>query len=90
MLSFFANVYTTSNMLRISKWHTNLIISKYWIGLIISQMKKPLRISTIIIILIITALYILADQEYTEDEREWCKEHRPLLPIGICAKEFGY
>ena len=27
---------------------------------------------------------------YTEAEREWCKEHRPLLPIEMCAKEFGY
>ena len=21
---------------------------------------------------------------------EWCKEHRPLLTIKMCAKEFGY
>ena len=54
------------------------------------QMKKLLRITTIIIILIIAALYFLDDLEYTEAEREWCKEHRPLLPIEICAKEFGY
>jgi len=53
-------------------------------------MKKLLRITTIIIILIIAALYFLDDLEYTEAEREWCKEHRPLLPIEICAKEFGY
>ena len=54
------------------------------------QMKKLSRIATIIIILIIAALYFLDGLEYTEDEREWCKEHRPLLPIEICAKEFGY
>jgi len=53
-------------------------------------MKKLLRITSIIIILIIAALYFLDDLEYTEAEREWCKEHRPLLPIEICAKEFGY
>ena len=53
-------------------------------------MKKLLRITTIIIILIIAALYFLDDLEYTEAEREWCKEHRPLLPIEICAKENGY
>ena len=54
------------------------------------QMKKLLRITTIIIILIIAALYFLDGLEYTEDEREWCMEHRPLLLIEICAKEFGY
>jgi len=54
------------------------------------QMKKLLRIATIIIILIIAALYFLDGLEYTEDEREWCKEHRSLLPIEMCAKEFGY
>jgi len=53
-------------------------------------MKKLLRITAIIIILLIVALYFLDDLEYTEAEREWCKEHRPLLPIEICAKEFGY
>ena len=53
-------------------------------------MKKLLQIIVIIILLIFTALYFLDGLEYTEDEREWCKEHRPLLPIEICAKEFGY
>lgn len=53
-------------------------------------MKKLLRITAIIIILIIAALYFLDGLEYTEDERKWCKEHRPFLPIEICAKEFGY
>jgi hypothetical protein len=53
-------------------------------------MKKLLKITAIIIIFIIAALYFLDGLEYTEDEREWCKEHRPLLPIDICAKEFGY
>ena len=53
-------------------------------------MKKLLRITAIIIIFIIAALYFLDDLEYTEAEREWCKEHRPLLPIQMCAKEFGY
>ena len=53
-------------------------------------MKKLLRITAIIIILLIVALYFLDGLEYTEAEREWCKEHRPLLPIQMCAKEFGY
>ena len=53
-------------------------------------MKKLLQITAIIIIFIITALYLLDGLEYTEAEREWCKEHRPLLPIQMCAKEFGY
>ena len=53
-------------------------------------MKKLLKITAIIIIFIIAALYFLDGLEYTEAEREWCEEHRPLLPIEMCAKEFGY
>tara|TARA_B100000767_G_scaffold266685_1_gene284404 strand:- start:422 stop:583 length:162 start_codon:yes stop_codon:yes gene_type:complete len=53
-------------------------------------MKKFLQIAAIIIIFIMVVLYFLNGMEYTEAEKEWCKEHRPLLPIEICAKEFGY
>ena len=53
-------------------------------------MKRILSIIVIIIILIIAASYLLDGLEYTEAEKEWCKEHRPLLPIEMCAKEFGY
>jgi hypothetical protein len=53
-------------------------------------MKKYFRIIAFLILVIITILYFLDGLEYTEAEKEWCKEHRPLLPIEICAKEFGY
>ena len=53
-------------------------------------MKKYFRIIVFLILVIITILYFLDGLEYTEAEKEWCKEHRPLLPIEICAKEFGY
>jgi len=53
-------------------------------------MKKIILIAAIIIVFIIAALYFLDGLEYTEAEREWCKKHRPLLPIEICEKEFGY
>ena len=53
-------------------------------------MKKLLQITAIIIIFIIAILYLLDGLEYTEAEKEWWKEHRPLLSIEICAKEFGY
>ena len=52
--------------------------------------KKLIKIIAIIIIFIMAALYYLDDLEYTEAEKEWCRENRPLLPIEICAKEFGY
>ena len=55
-----------------------------------SKNKKLLQIIVIIILFIFAALYSLDDLEYTEAEREWCKEHRPLLPLKACAKEFGY
>ena len=53
-------------------------------------MKKLLQITDIIIIFIIATLYFLDGIVYTEAEREWCKEHRSLLLIEICAKEFEY
>ena len=53
-------------------------------------MKKLIQIISIIILLIIAILYLIDGLEYTEAEIEWCKEHRPLLPIEIGAKEFGY
>ena len=52
--------------------------------------KKLIQIFAIIIIFIIAVLYLLDDLEYTEAEKAWCKQHRPLLPIEICTKEFGY
>ena len=56
----------------------------------IYNMKKLIQIIAIIILFIIAVLYLIDGLEYTETEREWCKEHRPLLSIEICAKEFGY
>jgi hypothetical protein len=53
-------------------------------------MKKVIKIITIIVVILLILLYFLDGLEYTEAEKEWCKEHRPLLPIEICAKEFGY
>ena len=53
-------------------------------------MKKLIQIAAITVIFIIAALYFLDGLEYTEAEKKWCKEHRPLLPIDVCAKEFGY
>ena len=58
--------------------------------MVINSMKKIIQITAIIIIFIITVLYLIDGLEYTEAEREWCKEHRPLSPIEMCAKEFGY
>ena len=58
--------------------------------LVYIKMKKYFRIIAFLILVIITILYFLDGLEYTEAEKEWCKEHRPLLPTEICAKEFGY
>jgi len=57
---------------------------------LLKNMKKLIQIIAIIIIIIVAALYFLDGLEYTEAEKDWCEEHRPLLPIGTCAKEFGY
>jgi len=56
----------------------------------LNKIKKLFKIIIVLVIFIIAALYFLDGLEYTEAEKEWCKEHRPLLPIEICAKEFGY
>ena len=53
-------------------------------------MKKLIQIISIIIVVIVATLFLSDGLEYTEAEKEWCKEHRPLLPIEICAKEFGF
>ena len=58
--------------------------------LVYIKMKKYFRIIAFLILVMITILYFLDGLEYTEAEKEWCKKHRPLLPIEICAKEFGY
>ena len=80
----------TKIILIISIRHTSLIISKFWNWLSVLQMKKLLGITAIIIVFFMLALYFLDDLKYTEVEKEWCKEHRPLMPIEMCAKEFGY
>ena len=49
-------------------------------------MKKLLKIIAIIIILIIAALYFLDGLEYTEAEKEWCKEHRPFCLLRCVQK----
>jgi hypothetical protein len=39
----------------------------------------------------IVALVLLFDKyNYTQEELEWCAAERPLLPMEICAREFGY
>lgn len=46
---------------------------------------------TILMFLGIVLLIFKFDKSsYTEDEKEWCATERPLLPMDICAKEFGY
>ena len=53
-------------------------------------MKKLIQIITIIAITLFTLFYFLDSLEYSDAEKVWCMEHRPSLPIKICAKEFGY
>jgi len=53
-------------------------------------MKKLIQIIIIIAITLFILLYFLDSLEYSEAEKEWCMEHRPFLPIRICANEFGY
>ena len=53
-------------------------------------MNKLLQTITILIVTLFFLLYFLDGLEYSEAEKEWCMEHRPYLPINVCAKEFGY
>jgi hypothetical protein len=44
-----------------------------------------------LLLIVVVLLLIFFDlSSYSEEEIEWCKEYRPLLPIDICAREFGY
>jgi len=46
---------------------------------------------TLLMFLGIAVLIVIFDQSsYTEEEIEWCATERPLLPIELCAREFGY
>jgi hypothetical protein len=39
----------------------------------------------------VVLLVLLFDKStYTQDEIEWCAAERPLLPMNVCATEFGY
>ena len=39
----------------------------------------------------IVALVLLFDKyNYTQEELDWCAAERPLLPMEICAREFGH
>ena len=42
----------------------------------------------LIVVLLLLMFFDLSS--YSEEEIEWCKEYRPLVPIDICAREFGY
>ena len=52
-------------------------------------MRKLIQIIAIIIIFIIAALYFLDGLEYTEAEKEWCKEHRPYCLLRYAQKSLG-
>lgn len=39
----------------------------------------------------VVLIVLLFDKStYTQDEIEWCAAERPLLPIALCARKFGY
>ena len=44
----------------------------------------------VLFIVVLLLLMFFDLSSYSEEEIEWCKEYRPLLPIDLCAREFGY
>ena len=47
-------------------------------------------VAGLLLIVVVLLLMFFDLSSYSEEEIEWCKEYRPLLPIDICAREFGY
>jgi len=43
---------------------------------------------TLIAIVLIALLF--DKSAYTQEEIDWCAAERPLVPMDICAREFGY
>jgi len=47
-----------------------------------------LALYTLVAIMMIVLL--LDKFAYTQEEIDWCAAERALIPMDICAKEFGY
>jgi hypothetical protein len=46
-----------------------------------------LALFTLVSVVLLVLLFDKAT--YTQDEIEWCAVERPLMPMDMCAKEFG-
>ena len=42
------------------------------------------------LVTIVTLVLLFDKYNYTQEELDWCAAERPLLPMEICAREFGY
>ena len=52
--------------------------------------KSTFRLTLFLFTLIVIVVLFLDKTNYTQQEIEWCATERPLLPIELCAREFGY
>jgi len=53
-------------------------------------LKSSLGLTIIILVLIVVMAILFDKSNYTQEEIDWCAAERPLVPLDICAKEFGY
>ena len=53
-------------------------------------LKGVIATTIFLIVAILFALEFFDQTSYSETEIEWCQEHRPLISMKVCAKEFGY
>ena len=89
------------NLIAIRSKRTVFGISPVECPLIYGGYKERIQLSKVTIIslasaaglfvIVVVLLLMFFDlSSYSEEEIEWCKEYRPLVPIDICAREFGY
>ena len=48
---------------------------------------KLLQLTSLLVMFIIAALYLSDNLEFTEFEKEWCNNVRPLRPTQICEND---
>lgn len=48
---------------------------------------KLLQLTSLLVMFIIAALYLSDNLEFTESEKEWCNNERPLRPTQICEND---
>jgi hypothetical protein len=53
-------------------------------------LKSVSGLALLTLIAIVLTVLLFDKSAYTQEEIDWCAAERPLVPMDICAREFGY